>query len=140
MGDAIVLDGDQATFVPAFGPAVVAVRPGKITGSGTATAMGKAICIAGDEASVSVPGCAYVIGAFVGGTGTLTIQTLAPDQLARQTGNGKPPILKGAQFIARFAVVKPAEMPTPAGPQADPVTSYVGQGSFNTANTTVTAS
>ena len=140
MGDLIVLDGDQALFLPAFGPAIVAVQPGKIAGTGTATAHGKAICVDGDEASVSVPGCAYVMAAFVGGTGTLTIQQLGPDQLARTTKNGKPPILKGAQFIAKFTVTKPAEMPTPTGPQADPLTSYVGQGSFVTINTTVTAS
>jgi len=140
MGDLVILDGDQAMFLPAFGPALVAVQPGKIAGTGSATAHGKAICVAGDEASVSVPGCAYVMGAFVGGTGTLTIQALGPDQLARKTTNGKPPILKGAQFIAKFAVVKAAEMPTPKGPEADPVATYVGQGSFVTTNTTVTAS
>jgi len=141
MGDLVILDGDQALFLPAFGPATVAVQPGRIaaTGAATATAAAAKLCVAGDEASVSVPGCSYAMGSFAGGIGTLTIQALAPDQLAAKTQNGKKLILKGAQFVARFAVTKPAEMPaTP--PVLDPTPLYVGQGSFLTANATVTAS
>ena len=41
MPDFILLEGDQAIFLPNFGVAVVVVKPGKLKGSGPATRGGK---------------------------------------------------------------------------------------------------
>lgn len=131
----MLLDGDQAVFLPTFGTAVVMVRPGRLSASGPATALRKKIGVAGDEASVSVPACAYVSGAFtVPGMGTLSISRLGADQTARSTtSGGKAVLLKGSQFTARFSVEAPALMPPPAS-TPDPVPFYEGSGSFLTTN------
>jgi hypothetical protein len=52
MSDFILMDGDQAIFMPMFGAAVVVVQPGKLAGSGPATLGGKTICVEGDESKV----------------------------------------------------------------------------------------
>lgn len=135
MADYIIVDGDQAMFIPAFGPAIVVVQPGQISGSGKASLQGKMVCIDGDETSVEVPGCAYTAGAFsVPGTGTLKIAALGGDQVAQKTySNGKPLILKGATFTAKFEVQSPAQMPPPAS-TPDGAPQYTGTGMFVTTN------
>ena len=135
MADYIVIDGDQAIFMPAFGAAMVVVQPGQITGSGKASLQGKLICVEGDEASVEVPGCAYMAGAFsVPGAGTLKIDALGGDQVAEKTNSdGKPLILKGSTFTAKFEVQSPAQMPPPAS-TPDSMTEYSGSGMFVTTN------
>ena len=60
MPDFILIEGDQAIFMPNFGAAVVVVQPGNLTGSGPATFNGQKFCIDGDEKNVSVPGCTYI--------------------------------------------------------------------------------
>ncbi len=133
MSDTVLLDGDQVVFLPVFGAAVVAVQPGRLPGSGPATVQGKKVCVDGDEGRVQVPGCSYFTPSHpIPGTGTLKILALAPDQRAQhcQTG-GKPMLLKGGQFQAKFEVQAPAQMPAPPGPPVpDPLTLYVGQGQF----------
>ncbi|MCB0030606.1 MAG: hypothetical protein KDE28_22000, partial [Anaerolineales bacterium] len=102
MSDTVLLDGDQVLFLPNFGAAVVNVQPGRLRGSGPATSNDKKICVVGDEAEVSVPGCTYFTPIYsIPGTGTLKIMQLAPDQKAQksQTG-GKKIMLKGGQFTA----------------------------------------
>jgi hypothetical protein len=135
MPDSILVHGDLAMFQPAFGPAVVVIRPGTLQASGAATLMGKKVCVDGDEKKVSVPGCAYVAGAFVTpGTGTLKIQALAPNQKALKTKSGKKAVLlKGGSFIAVFQVQSPA-MSTSAPPVSDPAPQYPGTGTFMTTN------
>jgi hypothetical protein len=141
VSDFLVNDGDLAMFLPAFGAAVVVVRPGTITGSGPATATGHAVCVEGDEDSVSVPGCMYVAPPYViPGTGTLQIDQLAGDQLTQTVAaGGKKSILKGSQFIAKFTVAGPAQQPQASGPVPDATPSYTGQGQFVTTNTSVKA-
>lgn len=140
--DQILRTGDQAIFMPAFGQAVVVVAPGTLTGSGApVTVAGMTVCVDGDESSVTVPGCAYVSGNFVTpGTGTLLIDSLGADQLSKKTTvGGKAVMLKGTTFVAKFQVMSPAMQPNPpAPPVPDPAPSYVGQGQFQTTNTTVT--
>ena len=65
MGDFVLIDGDQAVFLPAFGAATVVVQPGRLTGSGPMKVTGKAACVDGDEKSVSVPGCMYIAPPYV---------------------------------------------------------------------------
>ena len=142
MGDFVLIDGDQAMFVPAFGVATVVVRPGRLTGSGPLKVTGKTACVSGDESSVSVPGCVYVAPPYViPGTGTLEISALAGDQLAptSKTG-GKQLMVKGSTFTAKFSVQAPAMQPAPpAPPVPDPVSQYSGSGSFITTNTSTKA-
>jgi len=141
MSDFVLIDGDQVMFLPAFSPAIVVVQPGKLAGSGPATINGKAICVDGDESKVSVPGCTYMTPSHpIPGTGTLKIAALAGNQKATKTKTGgKPVLLKGAMFTAKFEVQSPAQQPTPTGPVPDGSPQYSGQGQFVTTNTKVSA-
>lgn len=136
MADFVLIDGDQAIFLPSFGAATVVVQPGRLTGSGPLKVTGKAACVSGDESSVSVPGCMYVAPPFViPGTGTLEISALAGDQLAAtsKTG-GKQLMVKGGSFTAKFSVQAPAMQPTSGPPVPDSSPQYSGSGMFMTTN------
>ncbi len=136
MSDYTMIDGDTVQFLPNFGAAIVVVQPGTLQGSGPATLEGKALCVEGDEQNVSVPGCMYITPQYsIPGTGTLSIDSLADDQLARKTQTGGTPlVLKGGQFNAKFEVQSPAQQPTPGGPVPDASPSYSGNGMFITSN------
>ncbi len=136
MSDYTMIDGDTVQFLPNFGAAIVVVQPGTLQGSGPATLEGKALCVEGDEQNVSVPGCMYITPQYsIPGTGTLSIDSLADDQLARKTQTGGTPlVLKGGQFNAKFEVQSPAQQPTPGGPVPDANPSYSGNGMFITSN------
>jgi hypothetical protein len=138
MPDSILIDGDLVNFDPAFPPGNVMVKPGKLAAKGAATFNGKKLCVEGDEKNVSVPGCMYTTPIFsIPGTGTLKINSLAPNQKATKTSTGgKKVLLKGAKFVAKFEVQSPAKFqpPGPNPPQQDPMSQYVGTGSFQTTN------
>lgn len=138
MGNYILIDGDQANFIPAFTPAVVVTKPGKLAGSGPATLNGKKLCVDGDESKVEVPGCMYTTPVYsIPGTGTLKIAKLAANQKAKKTQTGgKLVLLKGLLFTAKFEVQSPAKQPPPGpgSPIPDPTTQYSGQGMFITTN------
>ncbi|HAB19849.1 MAG TPA: hypothetical protein PLX89_27035 [Verrucomicrobiota bacterium] len=135
MSDFILIDGDKAMFLPAFGAAVVAVQPGTLVASGPASLNGKRVCVDGDETKVMVPGCTYLTPAYsVPGVGTLKIASLAGNQKAKKTKSGKKPVLlKGGNFTAKFEVTAPAQMPPPAS-TPDSMAQYSGQGMFVTTN------
>lgn len=140
MADFVLITGDKAMFIPAFGAAVVVVQPGTLTGSGQSNAAGQVVCVDGDESSVVVPGCAYIAGPHViPGTGTLTIDSLGGDQVATKTSSGGTKVmLKGSTFTAKFQVSSPAQQPQPpAPPKPDSTPEYSGQGSFTTTNVSV---
>jgi hypothetical protein len=142
MSDFILVDGDTVTFMPSFGPAIVVVAPGTLSGSGPAKIGGKAACVDGDETNVKVQGCAYTSGAFtIPGVGTLMIDALGGDQKAQKTKTGgKAVLLKGSTFTAKFQVTAPATNTSPT-PAPDPVTMYSGgSGTFMNTNTTVKGS
>lgn len=136
MSDYVLVDGDKAMFNPSFGAATVTVQPGTLAASGPATLNGKKVCIAGDEKSVSVPGCSYITPSHpIPGTGTLEIQSLAGDQTAGKTSSGSTKVmLAGSSFTAAFSVQSPAQQPTSAGPVPDPAPRYSGTGRFVTTN------
>ncbi|MEB3282325.1 MAG: hypothetical protein VKK42_25740 [Lyngbya sp.] len=136
MSKFILIDGDKANFNPTFGLAIVVVRPGDLKASGKSTLNGKKICIDGDEKNVSVPSCMYTTPLYpIPGTGTLKIAALGGDQKAQKTNSGgKPVLLKGSIFTAKFEVQNPAKQPPPAStPDATP--QYSGTGTFITTNT-----
>jgi hypothetical protein len=138
MGDFILIDGDQAIFLPSFGAAIVVPQPGKLAGSGPWTLNGKNVCVDGDESDVSVPGCMYMTPQYcIPGTGTLKISALAGDQKAKKTNTGgKAVLLKGTQFTAKFEVQSPAQQPPPGpgSPIPDASPEYSGNGMFITTN------
>lgn len=138
MSDFILIDGDIANFIPVFGAAVVVVQPGTLSGSGPATIGGKNICVDGDEANVSVPGCVYMTPQYsIPGSGTLKIDALAGNQLASKTNTGgKAVLLKGGSFTAKFEVQSPAQQPPPGpgSPIPDSTAQYSGNGMFITTN------
>jgi hypothetical protein len=143
MADFVVIDGDMAQFLPSFGMATVVVQPGTMRGSGPATKEGKALCLAGDEANLQVPGCTYMTAQHtIPGVGTLGIQALAGDQqTVKTTHQGKALILVGGQFQAKFAVSAPAMQPPPGlgSPIPDATPQYSGQGMFVTTNSSFRA-
>ena len=136
--DHVLIDGDQAIFLPMFGVATVVVQPGRLRASGQAKLGGKALCIVGDESSVSVPGCMYMTPIYViPGVGTLEIAKLADDQQATDSCNGGTALmLRGTQFDARFKVDTAAQMPPPGPgkPIDDTLKQYDGKGLFVTTN------
>jgi hypothetical protein len=137
MPDFLIIDGDQAVFLPSFGAATVVVRPGKMMASGQTTHKGMKICVEGDEGKVMVPGCMYVAPPYViPGVGTLQIESLAGDQLTQKTkSGGKKIIMKGSMFNAKFQVSAPAQQPAPPGPPVpDGNPQYSGKGQFVTTN------
>ena len=141
MADYILVHGDTVNFNSAFAIATVTLPPPpvKIECTGKATLENKAVCIEGDEGSVSVAGCTYTTAIHsIPGTGTVTIDSLSGDQKATKTNsNGKPVLLKGSLFIAKFAVDSPAKQPPPApgaAPIDDATPEYPGNGTFDTAN------
>ncbi len=138
MPDFILVEGDKANFLPAFGAAVVVVKPGDLKGSGPATLTGKKLCVDGDEKNVSVPGCMYMTPQYsIPGTGTLKIAALAGNQKAQKTQTGgKAVLLKGGSFTAKFEVQSPAKQPPPGPgpPIPDASPQYSGNGMFITTN------
>jgi len=141
MADIILIEGDQVMFLPTFGPATVVVKPGKLEGSGPATINGKKVCVEGDEGKVEVPGCIYMTPQYsIPGSGTLKIDSLAGNQTASKTATGgKPVLLKGGNFTAKFKVDSQAKQPPPGpgSPVPDATPEYSGNGMFIPTNTKV---
>ena len=143
MSDFIIKSGDmiQITVTP---PAVVPQLAAPIPLIGSSTNLkigGMAACLQGDELPAAIQGpLMYMSPPFVTpGTGTIKI-VLLPTNLTTMTQNGKPVLLKGATFQAIFTVQSPAMMPTPAGPQPDPVAVKPCTAQFITTNATIKAS
>lgn len=140
MSDFIIMEGDQAIFMPMFGAATVVVIPGVMQATGKTTITGKKICVAGDEGKLSVPGCVYMTPQYsIPGSGTLKIDKLGGDQESKVTkSGGKAIIVKGSTFTAKFEVQSPAQDPSPVAsggsPIPDATPSYSGTGNFMTTN------
>ncbi len=139
MSDYILIEGDQAQFLPNFGAAIVVVQPGELTGSGPATLDGTNVCVEGDESSVEVSGVMYMTPVYsIPGTGTLKIDSLGGDQVAEKTKTGDTAVLLvGSTFTAKFEVQSPAQQPPPGPgpPIPDSAPEYSGTGMFVTNNT-----
>jgi len=143
MGDFVIKNGDQIQITidpPALVPQLL--PPVALIGSSTNLLIaGSAACLEGDELppSIQTP-LQYMAPPYTTpGMGTLQI-VLSPDNLTTKTPNGKSMLLKGGTFKAIFNVQAPAMMPTPAGPQPDPMMVKQGTAQFITTNTTVMAS
>jgi hypothetical protein len=132
----ILITGDKAMFNPNFGQAIVTVRPGDLIGSGKDKINQKLVCVDGDEKKVIVPGCTYITAQHsIPGMGMLLIQSLAGNQKAQKTqSNGKPVLLKGGEFKAKFTVLVPAQQPSAPNPIPDNTPQYSGTGTFITTN------
>jgi Contractile injection system spike tip protein len=143
VGDFVIKTGDMIQITvppPAVVPQIAAPVP--LTGSSTNLLIGgAAACLQGDELPPSIQGpLMYTAPPYVTpGTGTIQI-ILAPSNLTATTPNGKPMLLKGQTFQAMFNVQSPAMMPTPAGPQPDPLMVKTCTAQFITTNATVMAS
>jgi hypothetical protein len=142
MSDFILTTGDMVVFMPAFGNAVVVPVPGTLSGTGRANVGKKPMCVDGDEKMVMVPGVLYVAPPFViPGVGILSIDALGGDQKAKKTSaGGKPVLLKGSTFTAKFQVTVPAMQPAVPAPGPDATPPYIGHGQFVTMNLQVKGS
>jgi hypothetical protein len=136
MADFILITGDKAMFNPNFGQAIVTVRPGDLIGTGKDKINGKLVCVDGDEKKVIVPGCTYMTPQYsIPGMGMLFIESLAGNQKAQKTkSSGKPVLLKGGQFQAKFTVLVPAQQPSAPSPIPDATPQYSGNGTFLSMN------
>ncbi len=133
MPDYAVMEGDLVMFMPNFGAAVVAIRPGKMMGTGLTVVTNKKICLRGDESQLQLPGCVYTTPLYtIPGTGTLKINILNNDQVSQKTkSGGKQIILQGSQFVAVFEVQVPAQQVLPSGnTMTDATPQYPGNGRF----------
>ena len=125
---------------PTFEQAIVTVLPGSLIGSGKDKINQQLVCVDGDEKKVMVPGCPYMTPQYsIPGVGMLSITSLAGNQKAQKTkSGGKPVLLKGATFQAKFQVMVPAQQPPapPAipSPIPDATPQYSGTGTFITTN------
>jgi hypothetical protein len=124
---------------PAIAPLLIPPIP--LTGSSANfTVMGMPVCLEGDElpkmllAPMPYMSPPYVIP----GVGTVSVTITATNKTAT-TDNGKKILIKGGTFQAKFQVSVPAMMPTPAGPQPDPVSVKSGTATFITTNMTTKA-
>ena len=97
MSDFVVVNGDQVTFLPVFGAAfLISPPPGQIEGTGETVIGGEKVCIEGDEASVKVENVPYAAPPYVGGMGTIVIDSLDSSQFTEvMTSGGKPMVLMG---------------------------------------------
>ena len=145
MSDSILVTGDDIVFEPDFfqdlkskksGKATVMAKGGAtLTGTAGITRNGKEICLKGDETAVKALDCDYIAGDYSqGGKGTISIVSLADDQVSKDIViNGRPILVKTdneeSKFIAKFVVQKPARMPPPEN-TPDPVKTYYGKGYF----------
>ena len=131
----ILIDGDQAIFLPSFEAATVVVRPGTLKATGPATLNGKKLCVSGDEKSVLVAGCMYTTPSYpIPGTGMLKIKSLKDDQIAEKTRSGGTLVLLvGKSFDAEFVVMTKAQQPPPSS-ASDSSKDYSGSGMFITTN------
>ncbi|NET44640.1 hypothetical protein [Okeania sp. SIO2B3] len=136
MADFILITGDKANFNPTFGIATVNVRPGDLIGTGKSKINQKLVCVDGDEKNVIVPGCLYKTAQHtIPGVGMIFIESLAGNQKAKKTkSGGKPVLLKGALFNAKFKVLAPAQQPSTPNPIPDTTLEYLGNGTFMTTN------
>ncbi|BAY84769.1 hypothetical protein NIES267_42660 [Calothrix parasitica NIES-267] len=136
MSDYILITGDKAMFNPNFGQATITVRPGDLIGTGKDKINQKLVCVDGDEKKVIVPGCSYITPQYsIPGVGMLFIQSLAANQKAQKTkSGGKPVLLKGGQFQAKFTVMVPAQQPSAPSPIPDSTPQYSGTGTFISMN------
>lgn len=136
MADFILITGDKAMFNPTFGQAIVTVRPGDLIGTGKDKINQKLVCVDGDEKKVIVPGCPYMTPQYsIPGVGMLSIESLAGNQKAKKVkSGGKPVLLKGASFKAKFQVMVPAQQPSVPSPIPDATPQYSGTGTFITTN------
>jgi hypothetical protein len=140
--DFVIATGDMIQITippPAMVPQLMAPIP--LTGSSSNVQINSMpACLQGDELPPGIAGpLTYTAPPFVTpGTGTITI-ILMPTNLTIQTSNQRPMLLKGATFQAVFNVQAPAMMPTPAGPQPDPMLVKPGTAQFITTNLIVKA-
>lgn len=140
--DYVIATGDMIQITippPAMVPQLMAPIP-LIGSSSNVQINNMTACLQGDELPAAIAGpLIYTAPPFVTpGIGSITI-ILMPTNLTIQTSNQKPILLKGATFQAVFNVQSPAMMPTPAGPQPDPVMVKPGTAQFITSNRVVTA-
>lgn len=137
--DKVILTGDTVKFEVDLTPAeLIAPAQIAISGTGTMTVGGMAVCLEPDISSVVLNMGYKTKQHTIPGSGTLTIKVLQDDQLSQVTTHmGEKLLLVGSQFDAEFLVGSPAQQPVPGSspvPDAPPGKTYMGKGSFETSN------
>jgi len=142
VGTKVIVDGDmiQITINP---PCIVPqlIPPVPLVASGFSKITDKVVCVEGDELPPSIKSpLTYMSGAYViPGTGTVKVTLNDDNKTSVAKDKDKKMLLKGSTFKAEFDVQSPAQMPTPTGPQPDPMSKYTGTAMFITTDTVVTS-
>ena len=139
--NSILTSGDMLKItVPP--PAIVplAIAPVPLVGtSSKVKIMGKPACLDGDELPPPLRSpVPYMAPPYVTpGMGTFSLILQPAHKTAKGKDSGKPMLLKGGTFQAKFQVSSPAMMPTPAGPQPDPLMMKMCTAQFITTDSAV---
>jgi hypothetical protein len=143
MSDFIIISGDMLKITmmpPVVAPMIVAPIP--LIGTGpTVMGMNKPVCVKGDEMPpFLLPPMPYISPPFViPGMGTLQIMLMPNNTTMTSKFGGKPALLKGAVFQAKFQVMVPAIFMAGPVPTSDPVPVKMGTCQFITTNVTIMA-
>jgi hypothetical protein len=134
--DFIIKTGDMIQITippPTIVPQLAAPVP-MVGSAATVLTSGMATCVSGDEVPPSVRGpLTYTAPPYLTpGTGILTIILLPTNLTVPTNTGGKPIIIKGSTFMAKFTVAVPAVNPITGDP--DPLAEKVGTAQFITSN------
>ena len=142
MGSKVIIDGDMIQIsinAPCIVPQLASPVP--LVASGFSKVTDKVVCVEGDELPPSIKSpLVYMSGGYtIPGTGTVKVTLNDDNKTSVAKDKDKKMLLKGSTFQAEFDVQSPAQMPTPAGPQPDPMSKYTGTAKFITTDTVVTS-
>lgn len=128
-----VITNDKAIFDSSAGIATITVSPTTITGTGLFSINDNAVCIAGDENSISATGT-YITSVYtVPGTISAKVSLSSIQYSTILKSKILPVILAIGKFNVTYSVNSPAKNSN----NTDTTTSYSGTGYFQTFNTTV---
>jgi len=135
----LIANGDQIQIMlnpPCISPPLVPPLP--LVGSGLSTVNDQPVCVEGDEYPPAIANntpVPYMSPPYVvPGTGTVKITLAGGNKTSIAKDKDKKMLLKGTTFQVELDVQSPAMMPTPAGPQPDPMPKHTGTAMFITTN------
>ncbi len=136
--DFIIKTGDMIkfTFLPPVAIIPMVAAPVPLIGTSKVLCEMVPMCLQGDELPPTLlsPMPYMTATHSIPGMGTLSVQILPTNMTlpAMTLNGGKPILIKGTPFVAKFQVTVPAQMPAAPSPIPDPVPMKVGQAEFVT--------
>lgn len=142
--DFVIKTGDQILVTinpPCVVPPLAAPQP--LVGSASKVfVLQVPACLEGDELAPTLKApLPYTSPPFaIPGMGQVELTLGGTNKTSTTKAEGKPLLIKGSPFTAKFSVKAPATFVTPAGvTQTDPMSTYTGTAQFITTNAIVKA-